>query len=66
MLGKYKVIGYLGSFFFFFFLLPHLQHMEVPRIGVELELQLLAYAIGTAMHDPSFQSTPQLMATLDP
>ena len=27
---------------------PHLQHMEVPRLGVELELQLQAYA--TAMH----------------
>ena len=33
-------------FFFFFFLLPFLgplpQHMEVPRLGVELELQLPA------------------------
>ena len=28
-------------FFFSFFLLgPHLQHMEVPRLGVQLELQL--------------------------
>ena len=27
--------------------------MEVPRLGVELELQLLAYAIATAMWDPS-------------
>ena len=26
---------------------PHLQHMEVPRLGVELELQLLAYTTGT-------------------
>ena len=33
--------------FFFFFLLflgPHLRHMEVPKLGVESELQLLAYA----------------------
>ena len=28
-------------------------HMEVPRLGVELELQLLAYTAATAMHDPS-------------
>ena len=27
--------------------------MEVPRLGVELELQLLSYATATAMQDPS-------------
>ena len=27
--------------------------MEVPRLGVKLELQLLAYATTTAMQDPS-------------
>ena len=27
--------------------------MEVPRLGVELELQLLAYATGTATEDLS-------------
>ena len=27
--------------------------MEVPRVGVKLELQLLAYATATAMPDPS-------------
>ena len=27
--------------------------MEVPRLGVELELQLLAYATDTAMLEPS-------------
>ena len=27
--------------------------MEVPRPGVKLELQLLAYATATAMSDPS-------------
>ena len=44
----------MGNFFFsFFFLGPHLQHMEVPRLGVELELQLPAYAIATATPDPS-------------
>ena len=36
---------------YFFFLGPHLWHMEVPRPGVELELQLLAYTTATAMPD---------------
>ena len=31
---------------------PHLQHMEVPRLGVELELQVLAYATAKATPDP--------------
>ena len=29
------------------------RHMEVPRLGVELELQLLAYTTATEMCDPS-------------
>ena len=37
----------------FFFLGLHLQHMEVPRLGVESELQLQAYATATATPDPS-------------
>ena len=45
------------DFFFFFFvfcfLWLHPQHMEVPRLGVKLELQLLAYTSATAMQDPS-------------
>ena len=42
-----------GIFFFFFFFLlrPYLQHMEVPRLEVKSELQLLTYA--TATQDPS-------------
>lgn len=40
------------SFLFFFFILrPYPQHMEVPRLGVELELQLQAYATAKAMPD---------------
>ena len=35
----------------FVFLGPHLQHMEVPRLGVELEP--LAYATATETWDPS-------------
>ena len=44
------------DFFFpllFFFLWPHLQHMEVPRLGVESELQLLACTTATATQDLS-------------
>ena len=37
--------------FFFFFLGPHLRPMEVPSLGVQLEL--LAYATATAMPDLS-------------
>ena len=42
-------------FSLFFFLGRHLQHMEVPRLGVKSELQLPAYAAATATHGP-FQS----------
>ena len=34
--------------------------MEVPRLGVELELQLLAYTIATARQDPSHVCDPHL------
>ena len=39
-------------FFFFCFLGLHLQHTEVPRLGVELELWPPAYATATATPDP--------------
>ena len=38
-------------FFVFAFLGPHLRHMEVPRLGVESELQLSAYTTATATWD---------------
>ena len=38
---------------FFCFLGLHPQHMEVPRLGVQLELQLLAYSTAIAMQDLS-------------
>ena len=37
----------------FFLLGPHLQHMEVPRLGSKSELQLPAYAATRAMRDLS-------------
>ena len=39
--------------FIFVFLGPHPWHMEVPRLGVEQELQLPACATATATLDPS-------------
>ena len=44
---------HLISFFFFVFLGPHPQHIEVPRVGVHLALQLLACTIATATPDLS-------------
>ena len=38
-----------GNFIHFVFLGPHPQHMEVPRLGVQLELQLPAYATATKL-----------------
>ena len=40
-------------FFSFCFFRGVLVDMEVPRLGVKSELQLLAYATATAMQDPS-------------
>ena len=37
--GGTPTLLYIYIFFFFFFLGLHLQHMEVPRLGVELEPQ---------------------------
>ena len=47
-LGKWAL-----NFFFFVFLAPYPQHMKVPRLGVDSELQLLAYTTATAAPDPS-------------
>ena len=40
-------------FFFSFLLGPHPWHKEVPRRGVQLEIQQLAYTRATAKRDPS-------------
>ena len=53
-----KMVKYLGvNFFFlslfFFFLGPHVWHMEVPRLGVQSELDT-----ATATSDPSLMATP--------
>ena len=47
-------LGKSASFFFFlFFLGTHLQHMEVPMLGVESELQLQTYTTAIAAQDLS-------------
>ena len=54
----------LEPFFFICFLGPHPWHMEVPRLGTEWELQLLAYTTATATQGskPRYRPTPQLTA----
>ena len=43
---------------FFFFLGLYPWHMEIPKLGVESELQLLAYATARAMADLSHVCDP--------
>ena len=52
---QFPLLSFCFLFFFLVFLGLHLQYMEVPRLGVESELQL-----------PCLQPTPQFMATPDP
>ena len=42
-----------SSFFFFCFLGPNPRHTEVPRLGLESELQLSAYTTAVVTQDPS-------------
>ena len=42
------------------FLGPHSQHMEAPRLGVELELQLPAYTTATATAMPDLSCVFEL------
>ena len=47
------VLSGLLNFFFFCFLGKYPRHMEVPRLEVQSELELPAYATATATQDPS-------------
>ena len=58
--GKIHIIQKVVFFFVFFFVCLfllilglYLWHMEGPRLGVELEIQLVAYTTATTMPDPS-------------
>ena len=46
-------LSFFLPFFLLIFLGPHLPRWEVPRLGVELELQLPAYTTAAATPDPS-------------
>ena len=46
-------IPFFFRFLFFFFLGPYPQHMEISSLGIETELQLLAYFTATAVPDMS-------------
>ena len=55
-MSEWAWLFYLKELFIYLFIVflgPHLQHMEVPRLGVELELLLLAHAIAKATPDLS-------------
>ena len=57
---NYKIdFSLLSCLLSFCYLGPCLHHIEVPRLGVQCELQLLAYA--TAVWDPSPEPRLQLM-----
>ena len=48
------VFLFVVLFWFVCFLGPHPQHMEVLRLGVKSELQVLAYTIATTTWDPNY------------
>ena len=49
----WEIILNTKLYIYFVFSGLHPQHMEVPRLGIESELQPLAYTIATATRDPS-------------
>ena len=49
----FSFLFFFSFFFFFCFLGLHPEHMEIPRLVVESELQLPAYITATATRDPS-------------
>ena len=50
-MSPFKIERICKNYLFISFLWPHLYLMEVPRLGVELELHLLAYDTTIAMWD---------------
>ena len=60
--------SHLGLFVCLFsFLGPNLGHMDIPRLGVELELEMPAYTTATATRSELYLGPiPQLMAIPDP
>ena len=60
--------GFFHSFFFLFFLGPHLQHMEVPRPGSQIRAAAagLCHSHSNIRSELHLSPMPQLVATLDP
>ena len=55
------------EFFFFFFLGPNPQHMEVPRLGIKSATAAgLCHSQSCVGSDPHLQPTPQPTATQNP
>ena len=52
-------LSFFLAFFLSCFLGPQVQHVKVPRLGVESKLKLLAWATATAMPDPSCICDPR-------
>ena len=53
LLQRFSHLSLKFSVFSFFFLEPHLWHMEVPSLGAELEPKLQAYTTATGTADLS-------------
>ena len=51
--ADFLLFEYFYFIFIFCFLGPHPWHMEIPRLGVESQLQQLAYTTAIAIQDPS-------------
>ena len=50
--------GFFALFFILLiYLMPHVQHTKVPRLGVKSELQLTAYTTATATQDQAASAT---------
>ena len=68
-LGLQSILRFFGFFFnlSFVFLGLNLRHMEVPRLGVEMELQRWpTHSHSNVRSEPCLRPIPQLMATPDP
>ena len=60
LVGQKELRQTIFFFFFFVFLGPYLRHMEVSRLGVELELQQPAYTTATATYTAAHSNARSL------
>ena len=65
-MSVFQALHTLTFLFFWSFLGLYLRHMEVLRLGVELELQLQGYATVRATGDLGHVCNLHLMAMMDP